>query len=71
MQTNMKAQKLHMKTVQTFTNKCIRIIYRLFSLNRITKFGAVQNKNEEQELYTIEKQKRKWIEHILRKPNSI
>ena len=54
--------------LQTFVNKCLRIICRIFWPNTISNVALLKLTDEEPILRQIKRRKWRWIGHTLRKP---
>jgi exonuclease III len=65
-----KTNKIHMTKIQTFLNKCLRIICNIFWPNRISNVDLWALTGEESIEETITRRKWKWIGHTLRKPQN-
>lgn len=64
-----KESKRCFAKLQTFHNKCLRIICRIFWPNKIANKDLWRLTNEEKIEATIKKRRWKWIGHTLRKTN--
>ena len=65
-----KLSKPLIKKLQTFTNKCLRQILKIYWLDRIPNIELWEKTKQEQIEITLRRRTWRWVGHTLRKPNN-